>query len=527
MSIEPAAAEGIILHEEETTAAAEEKAKLKKHFGRFDMLFFLICTLVGVDTLGAVASSGAEGFTWMIFLAVFFFVPYALLTSELGSTFTDEGGCYVWTKLAFGRFVASVNSVLYWLSNPVWMGGLLSITAVATFNSFFFDLGTTGQYIFSLIFIWFGVWAAILSFGVGKWIPTLGAWARIALLGFFTLSVILYAIKNGLNVPKFSEFTPSYTLFIALVPLLFFNFVGFELPSAAGDEMKDPQKDVPFTVIRSAITAVILYGVPILAIIMVLPAEQITGLGGFIDAMKTVFTVYGGEVTKEGAQLSGFGTIMGDIAAAGFILVLLSSGTTWVMGSDRSQAVAGYDGAGPRITGRFSSKYGTPIVVNYMTGIVATIVMVLAFQLAGGSAEKYFNAVLGVVLLFTTVSYIVIFPSLIKLRYSHPDIHRPYRIPFGKAGAWACGVLCTLWALLASIVGFFPGLGDGKLLNDAALPEGFARGEYQLVVFIPFAVTLLVGLIFYWSGRKTRASLAESDAVVALPPEVAEGTAQV
>ena len=31
----------------ETLAAEQEKSKLKKHFGRFDMLFFLICTLVG------------------------------------------------------------------------------------------------------------------------------------------------------------------------------------------------------------------------------------------------------------------------------------------------------------------------------------------------------------------------------------------------------------------------------------------------------------------------------------------------
>ena len=68
-------ATAVVLDRGDTAAALEEKSKLKKHFGRFDMLFFLICTLVGVDTLGAVASSGAEGFTWMIFLAVFFFIP--------------------------------------------------------------------------------------------------------------------------------------------------------------------------------------------------------------------------------------------------------------------------------------------------------------------------------------------------------------------------------------------------------------------------------------------------------------------
>jgi amino acid transporter len=513
MSLEPHAAEEVIV---ETQAAHDEKAKLKKHFGRFDMLFFLICTLVGVDTLGAVANKGPEGFTWLIVLAVFFFVPYALLTAELGSAFTDEGGCYVWTKLAWGRFVAAINSVLYWLSNPVWMGGLLCITAVTTFNTFFGDLGNVGQYLFSLAFIWFGVWAAILSFGVGKWIPTLGAWARIALLAFFTLSVILYAFKHGLHSPAVSEFSPSYALFIALVPVLFFNFVGFELPSAAGDEMKDPQKDVPFTVIRAAITSVVLYGVPILAIIMVLPSEQITGLGGFIDAMKTVFTVYGGSVAPDGtATLTGFGTVLGNITAAAFILVLLSSGTTWLMGSDRSQAVAGYDGAGPRILGTFSAKYGTPIVVNFLSGTVSTIVMILAFQLSGGDAEKYFSAVLNVVLLFTTISYLTIFPTLIKLRYSHGHVYRPYKVPFGMAGVWICGLLTTFWALLASVVGLFPGLGDGGLLNDDALPEGFSRGTFELVVFIPLLVTLAIGVLFYYLGRRTRAQVYTGPAPVA------------
>jgi amino acid transporter len=522
MATAPVAADTALLDESETLAAEEEKSKLRKHFGRFDMLFFLICTLVGVDTLGAVANNGPEGFTWLIFLAIFFFVPYALLTAELGSAFTGEGGCYVWTRLAFGRLIAGVNTVFYWLSNPVWMGGLLCITAVETFNTFFGDLGGTGKYLFALAFIWFGVWAAILSFGIGKWIPTLGAWARILLLGFFSLSVVVYAFSNGLHAPAVSEFKPSYTLFIALVPVLFFNFVGFELPNAAGDEMKNPQRDVPFTVLRSAALSVVLYGVPILAILMVLPSSQITGLGGFIDAMKSVFTVYGGEVTKDGAVLTGAGKVLGDLMAAGFILVLLSSGTTWLMGSDRTQAVAGYDGAAPRVLGYFSARFGTPIAVNFLSGIMSTVVMFVAFGLSGGDNEKYFSAVLNCVLLFTTLSYIFIFPTLIKLRYSHPDVHRPYRVPGGMAGVWICGVLTTFWALLASVVGLFPGLGDGGLLNDGALPEGFSRGTFELVVFIPLALTFVMGLVFYAAGRRTREQLAPSHAHEA-PSEAAAG----
>jgi len=443
-----AASEEFVEHT--TAAAVTEKAKLVKHFSRFDIMFFLICTLVGVDTIGAVAADGPEAFFWLMALGLLFFFPYALLTAELGSAFTEEGGCYIWTKMAFGRFVACVNSVLYWLSNPVWVGGLLAIEAFQATNDFFFHMssGSFWQYAFSIIFIWFGIWAAILSFGIGKWIPTLGAFARIFLFAFFTVTAIAYGVKHGLHSPSFHNYKPTYSGFILLVPVLFFNYVGFELPNAAGDEMKNPQKDVPITIIRSMIASVLLYGIPILAIILIVPAQQLSGVSGLSDALKIVYTVYGGSVhtAADGtvtATLTGFGKVMGDFAAACFILALLSSGTTWIMGSDRSQAVAGYDGAGPRSLGIFSARFGTPIVVNLLSGVVATITMIAAIQLAGGSNEKYFNAVFGVVLLFTTISYIAIFPTVIKLRYSHGHVNRPFKVPGGIVGVWVVGCITT------------------------------------------------------------------------------------
>ena len=83
---------------EQTTAAAlAEKAKLQKHFGRFDMFFYLICTIVGIEALGTVAGYGWEGILLLVIMAVTFFIPYGLLISELGSTFTEEGGPYIWT----------------------------------------------------------------------------------------------------------------------------------------------------------------------------------------------------------------------------------------------------------------------------------------------------------------------------------------------------------------------------------------------------------------------------------------------
>ena len=484
---------------EETTAfALEEKAKLQKHFNRFDIYFFLICTIVGLDTLGQVASNGAQGFTWLLFLGILFFVPYALLTAELGSTFTEEGGAYVWTRMAFGRLTACLNAIFYWFSNPVWIGATLALLTIAAIKSYFWNFSDGGiaYYVVGLAYIWFSVWSAILSFGVGKWIPTIGAWCRMAVLGFFTITAIIYAIKNGLSLPSGGDFSPTYAMFIGLVPVLFFNYVGFELPNAAGDEMEDAAKDVPVTVTRALVTAILMYGLPVLAIVCVLPKDKITGVSGFMDAIAATFTVYGGAAD-----------VMIKIASVGFILALVSSACTWLMGSDRSQAVASFDGAGPRVLGKFSGKFGTPVNVNFLSGVFSTIVFVVASEIGSGNAASVFNVMIGTVLLFTTLSYIVIFPAFIKLRYSHGHVHRPYRVPGGMAGAWIVGGLTTFWAVLASLVGLFPGLGDGRFLNDGDLPDGVSRAEFTTIALVSIGVTLAVGVLFYYLGAETRSNM--------------------
>src|SRR3954470_11522260 len=88
--------------EQTTVFALEEKSKLIKSLRHFDMVFFTVCAFVGLDTLGTVASNGAQGFLWLVVLALVFVAPYMLVMAEVGSSFTMEGGPYEWVKLAFG-----------------------------------------------------------------------------------------------------------------------------------------------------------------------------------------------------------------------------------------------------------------------------------------------------------------------------------------------------------------------------------------------------------------------------------------
>jgi amino acid transporter len=496
----------------------KQRSRLRRSLRRVDVVFFLLCTLVGLDTIGSVAAKGPEGLTWMVILAVVFFFPYGLLVAELGTAFPVEGGPYVWTKLAFGRRVAGVNQVLYWLTNPVWVGGSLTVIALTTFQTFFVDLGEAGTYIAGLVFIWLGVLAVATSLRIGKWVPTAGAIARIVLLGFFTVSVVVYGIQNGVQSLSAGSFTPTYVGFIALVPFVIYNFVGFELPSTATEEMRDPQRTIPFAILRSGIASFLLYGGPILGILLVVPADRIGSLAGFIDACKTVLTVYGGSVDADGnVVLTGAGQVFGSICAAGLIIGLLTSGVSWAIGAHRAQAVACADGAGPRWLGEISAKRGTPIRVNLLSGVLASITMALALSLTSGSAEKYFAAGLGLTISMTFISYVVTFPSLLVLRKKMPDVPRPFRVPGGWGTASVVTLLPTLLVAFTVATLIWPGLGVGWFGTDGnpddSLPSAFAgeRLSYTLSQLIPLGVSVLIGLLFVlWGRRQTKAGyLAE------------------
>jgi amino acid transporter len=505
------------LVEETTELALAEKSKLVKSLRRLDMVGFTVCALVGLDTLGTVASNGAQGFTWLIVLAIVFVMPYALLMAEVGSAFTQEGGPYEWSKMAFGRLQGAIAAVLYWVTNPLWVGGSLAFIATEAWSDNLFKIhpGSAGDYIFKLAFIWLSIGVAIVSLKRGKWIPNAGAIMRVVVLGFFTLTTIIYAFEHGVNGFAVGDLKPTGVIFLALVPLLLFNYVGFELQNGAAEEMEDPQKDVPLSILRSAVTGVLLYAIPIFAILLVLPTDKVTGIGGFLDAVTETFTVYGG------AQdfLLGVMTLC-------FVGTLLTSGAVWMIGSDRILAVAAYDGAFPGFFGVFNRKFGTPIRVNTMSGIFASLFMIVAVASFHGGSDAKFVVVLDIAISTTLISYLWIFPAAIKLRYSHPHMRRPYRVPGGTAGMWVVAGLTTFWVSLGSFVATFPGVLE-KLFGlsyDFKDQWGVSRGTFEALTLGTLAVILGIALVGYAFGRSVRQRIAVVPLEADIPPAPAAVT---
>jgi amino acid transporter len=483
---------------EHTTALAlEEKRKLIKSLRHLDMVFFTVCAIVGLDILGQVSSYGAETFTWIVVLCAAFLFPYALLMAELGTAFPQEGGPYEWMKLSWGRFWAGIGAVLYWVTNPLWVGGSLAFTATAAWSSNFHQIGngSFGDYLFKLVFIWISIGVAIVSLRYGKWIPNAGAIVRFAVLGLFSLTVVIFAIEHGVHGYGAGDFAPSRQVFIGLVPLLIFAFVGFELQNGAGEEIHDPQRDVPRSVAKSGVISALAYGVPIFGILAVLPQTKVTGISGFLDAVHQTFGVYGG------AQ-----NFLTDLMALGFIFALITSGAVWMIGSDRIQAVAGYDGAFIGWFGVFNKQLGTPVRVNVMSGIASTLFMVAAVNLLSGSQAATFTVVLYMSISTTLISYLLIFPALIKLRYTYPNVHRTFRVPWGNAGLWITGVVCTVWVILGSWVAVFPDTLEYMFGADYNFVDawGVSRLRFEVFTLGTLAVIIAFAVIGYILGKPVR-----------------------
>src|SRR4051794_5899562 len=223
----------------------QEKSNLRRVLGRFDTIFFLISAMVVVDTIGAIAIGGAQAFTWLVVLFVLFFIPSALASAEMGASIPEEGGAYVWVRRAFGRYAGGVASLLYWAGTPMWLGGSVTVVAIAVYGRFFGTLDLSGMYLFGAAFVLVATVGAVVPLRLGKWVPTSGAVIQIALLVFFTVTVAAYGAIHGVHGIEIGGVSPPLPRFFAPPPLPLYSLLGLPLPPPPPPGRGDPPHGKP------------------------------------------------------------------------------------------------------------------------------------------------------------------------------------------------------------------------------------------------------------------------------------------
>jgi amino acid transporter len=504
-----------------TPTYLEERKNFRKDFGRKEVLFFSICSVIGLDTIALIAAAGPQAISWMAVLAIVFLIPAAMVFAELSSTFTFQGGPYMWIRLAFGHLAGTVSAVVSWLKSPIWLGGVLTIVVIATAETFFMGGQQMSQfsfYRFALAFIWIAVLANNYSYRVGKWVSVLGVLSRLILIPLFTITVIAFGVVNGMGGVAFSDFGLSFDELILTIPIILFAFLGLENVSAASAEMTHAKRDLPYAVFRTTAFSMFIYGLPILAVLLVLPVTRVDGLSGFVDAVKYAFTVYGGGIAEDGTvTLTGAGIYLGGFAGVLILLAVFSTGVTWLMSTNRNLAVACLDGSGPRWLGHTNSRYGTPVRINNITGVVASAILILGYQLNEGDPAKYFGAAIGFAIAASLLTYLGIFPAFWVLRNKYPDITRPYRTRAHRT--------VSIWLTLVVAFGvaqlIAPGLGD-RWFGDDFRPAGWVAGQgrpYYLTQLAVLLVMIGIAAALRALGRRNMKQVAQIEVIEDLAKE--------
>lgn len=491
---------------EKTEFALEQEHKLVKSLRRIDIFLFIVAAVIALDTIGTIASGGLEALFWGVVLVITFMVPYAMLFAETGGAFTEEGGPYQWVKYAFGRLPAGITSVLYWITNPIWLGGSLAFIAYEAWSAYVFEIpsGSVGDWLFKILFVWIAILLAVVSLKSGKVVVNLGAWAKLVVLLALVVTTVLYGIQNGFQPLDLGNLSPSVAGFLGVAPILLFAYVGFEAPNAASQEMLDPEKDTAPAIRRGSGVAMAAYLLPVLAILLVVPADEVAGVDSFMGAVAQVFTVYGSA-----------GDVLVKIVAALFVFALVNQGSSWMIATDRIQAMAAADGTFfGKFFGEFHEKLGTPLRVNILSGVMSTVFIVAAMTLVEGDAGAIFGVVLTCAITTLLVSYVVIIPAIMKLNASYPEVPRTYTVPGGTKGFQILGAVLFVYILIGSVAALFPGVLEGLFGLDYDFLEvwGVDRTQFEIFTLGTLVVVIVIGLVGYYFGRNLRANLVAGDA---------------
>jgi glutamate:GABA antiporter len=477
--------------------------RLIKSLRRIDIVFFIVAVVISVDSITAIGQGGPQGVVWITIIAVVFMVPNAMVFAESAAAFPQEGGPYTWVKRAFGRRSAAVASILYWVTNPIWLGGSLAFITEEAWSAFVFPIaeGGWGDYLFKLVFIWAAILVAVISLRRGKLILNIGAALKLIVLLVLVVTAVLRIVTQGVADLSLGAFAPTAAGFLAVAPIALFAVTGFEAPSAASGEMHDAQRDTPVAIARGGVITALAYVLPILAIVLVTPEQQLEE-AGVLPTIRSAFDVFGPAAGPLVALLAVF-----------FAVGLLAQGAGWMVATDRIQAVAAADGAFfGGFFGRFSDRLGTPVRMNVLSGVISTIFFVAAMLLVHGTAASIFQVVLTCAVSTLLISYLVIVPALIRLKVAHPEVPRPYAVPGGTRGFVALAVIQLLFVLVGSFGAVFPGVIEHLLGFEYSFEDewGVSQLNYELFTIGTLVVVVAIGLVGFALAGPVRRRLREA-----------------
>ncbi len=228
------------------------------------------------------------------------------------------------------------------------------------------------------------------------------------------VTVILLFIAFGLQYVDPANWTPFIPAnegpgrfggegVVRAAAIVFFAYIGFDAVSTAAGEAKNPQRDMPIGILGSLVVCTIIYIAVCAVLTGMLPYTQL----GTPKPVATALEAY--------PSLLWLKTLVEIAAIAGLSSVIL----VMLMAQPRIFYSMARDGLLPKMFGKVHPKYHTPYVGTVIVGVIAAV---LAGFLPIGLLGEMVS--MGTLLAFATVC-----AGVLILRYTRPELPRPFRVP--------------------------------------------------------------------------------------------------
>ena len=435
-------------------------------------VLFTVCSILVLDSFVAPAIIGVSSITVWIISAIVFFIPYGLLSAELGSTFPDDGGIVSWVHRAFGEFPSVLVGWMYWVNVAFWMPAVFVAFSGWLSLAIFPNMGLWPQAIIAVAMCWVIVAIGIRGVDLSVTVANIMAIVKMAILLIFGLLGVVYGVKYGLaNDFSLANWAPSWDNTLTYVGAIVYNLLGFELIGSIGSKIDNPKRTVPKMTIIAGAAITFLYAFGTFGVLAAVNAADVDEVDGFVYALQELCKVFGP------AQMPVF-----YILIVGAIATLVANMITWTLGANEAFQGAELDKRSKFLSHRHP-KHGTSDNLNYLLGIISSVLIILNYALSG-DANDIFWTIFSFASIVFMLNYLFMFPAAIKLKYTD-DTPRNYEVPGGKAGMWICGILCFIFVALACY-----------FLVDWD-PTGYAFW----MQIIGVALTVLVGWWLYRAGK--------------------------
>ena len=280
----------------------------KNQFRLADVILSVICVVFVAEAAAPVASIGNSQYFWWIFMILAFLLPYGLIAAELGTAYAGDGGLYDWIHAAYpdGKWAARA-SWYYWINFPLWMASLaVMCPELITFITGR-SLGTFGSLVVELLFIWIVTLIACYPVCDSIIILNVSAVIKIVLALLVGGLGVWYISRYGfVNDMSARTFLPSFDLnSLSYISVIIFNFLGFEVVCTYANNMSDPKKQIPQSIVTGGIVIAAIYLFSAFGIGAAVDVREISVDSGLIDAVSLILGGSGGVLVVDGRQFDG------------------------------------------------------------------------------------------------------------------------------------------------------------------------------------------------------------------------------